>query len=308
MTKNKKYLLIALLYLSFFTHSFAQFYRSKNFGLTVGASIAVGNKFQRIGINCNAYYFYNFIQINAGIQAYHNIKNLGPIVEYNEAVMSGGLVLAYGPKQTLYNPFLSVYSNQTKHIYSIAYSYNAYFNTIKTSQQTGIVALQFNHVSVVIENDILAKPILDRFRTGAFLVQYQYKNLYQAALNCTLWTGQMGKQVNNSAFKSSCYMDTTNGVYPAISHGLLSAQVKVSLGYGQVAQANLGVDAEKVRNLVQNRWIHDMPGIPKKWIKHPNCHIPMIDKEGKQYIPNSGQSIRKPSVYWNVFSNPSAFY
>lgn len=270
--------------------------------------IAVGNRFQRIGININSYYFYDFVQVNAGIRLYRNLKNLGPKLEYNESVLSGGLVLACGKKQHYFNPFVNEYSNQTKRIFSIAYSYNAYFNKVKTKQQTGIVALQFDRISIITENDILAKPFFDRFRTGAFLIQYQYKNIFQAAINCTMWAGQMGRQIKDNKNFSCGYMDTTGGIYSNLSHGLLSLQLKFNLGYAQNAQVNLGVDAEKVRNFVQNKLIHDMIFVPRKWFKQINSHIPMLDSKGEQYLFNPDQKVKKPDFYWNTFSNPSAFY
>lgn len=309
MARAKKYFLFTYLILGVFTFSFSQFYRYESFGFNVGANIAVGNKFQRIGLTLNAYYFYDFIQVNAGLRMYRSLKNLGPNKEYNELVASGGVVVAYGDKQKYFNPFVSVYSNQTKRKYSVAYAYNAYFNKVKTTQQTGIVAFQFDRISIIGENDILARQILDRFRTGAFLIQYQYKNLFQAAINCTMWTGQMGHQVKNDAqFPYIGYMDTTGGTYTNISHGLLSAQLKFNFGHAQNIQANFGVDAEQVRNAVQNRLIHDMVFIPRKWFTPINCHIPMIDSKGQQFLFRSGQSVRKPEFFWNFQSNAPAFY
>lgn len=270
--------------------------------------IAVGNRFQRIGVNLNSYYFYDFVQVNAGIRLYRNLKNIGPKVEYNESVISGGLVLACGKKQKYFNPFVNEYSNQTKRKFSLAYSYNAYLNKVKTKQQTGIVAFQFDKISIVAENDILAKPFFDRFRTGAFLLQYQYKNIFQAAVNCTMWTGQMGRQVMDNGNFPRGYMDTTGSVYSNHSHGLLSLQVKANLGHAQNAQANIGVDAEQVRNFVQNKLIHDMIFIPRKWFRQINSHIPMLDSSGKQYLYLPDQKVKKPDFYWNTFTNSTAFY
>lgn len=309
MQRVKKYFLFTILLCEISFFSFSQFYRTQNYGISVGAVIAVGNRFHRMGLILQGYYFYNFVQVNAGVRIYHSLKNLGPKFEYNEAVASAGLLLAYGKKQNYFNPFLSSVSNQTGRQYSVGYSYNAYFNKIKTKQKTGTFALQFSNLSLISENDLYAHPTLDRFRTGAFLIQYQYKNIFQAAVNCTMWTGKMGKEVrNDKAFPYVGYMDTTGGVYTNYSHGLLSGQFKFNVGYGQNAQLNLGVDAEQVRNAIQNRLIHDMIFIPRKWHKPVNCHIPMLDKNGNQYLYRKDQKIKKPKFYWNAFSNASLFY
>ena len=304
MVRIKKHILLYFVCFVVSTAS-AQVFCGANWGFNIGAVTALGNKFQRIGFTFQTYYYYNFAQANAELRIYHNFKNLGPVKQYDEVVASAGLVFGYGTKQKEHNSFLSIVSNQTKYKNSVGYSYNIYFNKIKTTQQTGIIALQFNKISIISENDIFARPTLDRFRTGAFLVQYQYKNLYQFAVNCTMWTGQMGNKVSNG---KGCYMDTTAGVYTNYSHGLLSAQFKMALDGGQNLQANVGVDAEQVRNFVQNRLIHDMIFIPKKWNKSKNCHIPMLDTENNQYLYKPNQAIKSPQPYWNIFSSAATFY
>lgn len=283
-------------------------YSNTNLGFNIGANFAVGSHFQRIGINLNFFYVNDFFQANSEARVYFSYKNLGPKLVYTECVLSQGIVFGYGNKVNYFNPFLSSISNQTGYSNSAAYSYNAYFNKIKTTQQTGIIGLQFNPVTVVLENDIFARPLLDRYRTGAFLVQYQYGDLYQAGINCTMWTGWMGKAIRGDSAFDAGYIDTTGATYPLYSHGLLSAQFRYHLGLSQIAQANIGVDAEQVRNAVQNKIIHDFCFLPQSWFKRYNCHIPMIDDKGQQYLYRPGQKIRKPRVYWNIFSNPSLFY
>jgi len=285
-------------------------YQNKNIGFNISANFAVGTHFQRLGLNFNLFYLNKSLQTNSEVRMYFSFKNLGPKFIYEELVLSQGLVFAYGSKQDFYNPFINSVSNQTTRKNSIAYSYNYYINKIKTRQVTGIAAFQFNSVSVILENDILAKAILDRFRTGAFLIQYQYKDIYQAGINCTMWTGKMGKttDIDHAKIYTKCYMDTTDGKYSKLSHGLLSAQFKWNIGAAQNVQANIGVDAEQVRNAVQNRFIHNMRFIPKKLNKTHNCHIPMIDDKGEQYLFKEGQKVRNPELYWNVFSNANLFY
>jgi hypothetical protein len=302
-----KHILICWLCL-FAVSAQAQVFSTADRGFNIGLVSALGNKFQRIGLTFQGYYCYDFAQINAEVRIYHNFKNLGPAVRYNELVASAGLTFGYGIKQQERNVFLSTVSNQTRYINSVGYSYNIYFNKIKTTQQTGIIAFQFNRLSIVTENDIFARPSLDRFRTGGVLVQYQYNNL-QFVINCTMWTGQMSHKVTSDKdFPAIGYMDTTDGVYTNYSHGLLSGQFKMALDAGQNLQGNMGIDAEQVRNFVQNRLIHDMVFIPKKWIKRKNCHLPMLDTNGNQYLYKPDQKIKRPAPYWNVFTGPASFY
>ncbi len=301
--------IFALLTLSFSLSSQDLLISEKNLGANVALNLAFGTHFQRLGFNLNFFYVNDFFQANSEVRVYINFKNLGPKKMYPELVLSQGVVFGYGGRRNIFNPFISSISNQTGYISSFAYSYNAWFNTVKTRQQTGIVAFQFDQITLIAENDILARGYYDRFRTGGFLLQFQYEDKFQAGINCTLWTGQMGNQVHgDSVFKAVCYMDTTGGRYSQYSHGLLSAQFKYSLDYSQNVQASVGVDAERVRNFMQNRIIHDYAFLPRKWVKPKNCHIPMIDDKGRQYLYREEQKIKPKKVYLNIFSNANLFY
>ncbi len=286
------------------------FYQDKNVGFNIGANLAFGTHFQRVGFNLNFFYVNTHFQANSEIRLYYNFKNLGPKFVYPELVLAQGLVYSFGDRSKYYNLSYNTVSNQTGYKYAIAYSYNAYFNKKKTTQQTGLVALHFDRVAFITENDILARPTLDRFRTGAFLLQYQFEDQLQVALNCSMWTGKMGykKEIETDEVYSRCYMDTTGSVYANISHGLLSLQLKYKSVYYQNAQANVGIDAEQIRNVVQNRLIHDARFIPKVLKRRRVCHIPMLDENGNQYLYREDQKIKKPKVYFNLFSNASVFY
>lgn len=289
--------------------AYAQLFSGSGWGFNIAVISALGNRFQRLGIALQGYYCRDFAQVNAEVRAYRNFRNLGPSRRYNELVTSAGFVVGYGAKRSERNEFPGIASNQTRYATSLGYAYNLYFNKIRTIQQTGTISFGFGDVTVIAENDIFARPTLDRFRTGAFLVQYQLNNQYQFAINCTMWTGQMGNKVTaDSSFPFIGYMDTAHGVYTNCSHGLLSGQFKVALNSGQTVQANAGIDAEQVRNFVQNRLIHDMVFIPRRWYKPKNCHIPMLDTNGNQYLYKPDQKIKRPQPYWNVFTGAGVFY
>lgn len=303
-----KYVWASMLWLCAATAS-AQQWLAHNQGVTVGVVAAMGNRYQRIGVVAQAYYIHQQVQLNAAVRVYRSYKNTGPAMRYNEIVATSGVVVGYGRQRLTENPFVGVVANQTQYTNSVGYAYNLYLNSIKTSQQTGIVSFQWGDVGIVMENDIFARPTLDRFRTGAFLVSYRHQNLYEWAINCTLWTGQMGNKVTtNAGYPYVGYMDTTGGLYTQYSHGLLSGQMKVAMPMGQNLQANIGVDAEQVRHAVQNRGIHDMVFLPSKWRSRKNCHIPMLDTVGNQYLYLPAQKIKAARPYWNVFGNGSVFY
>lgn len=279
-------------------------------GANAGLIAAIGSHFQRVGITLQGYYVYNFVQANAEVRLYRNYRNLGPRLRYNELVTSLGLLAGYGSTLMGDNPFLSTVGNQTGYRNSVGYAYNLYLNKIGTAQRTGTIALQFGSISLISENDLFAKAVLDRYRTGAMLLQYQHRNQYQVGLNCTMWTGEMGTQkiTTDKEFPFAAYMDAASGKYTQYSHGLLSAQFKTVLPTYQAVQGSAGVDAEQVRNALQNRFMHDMPFLPRRWRNPKNCHIPMVDTAGRPYLYHKGQQVRAPRVYWNAFSGAAVFY
>ncbi|MDI9339480.1 MAG: polymorphic toxin type 23 domain-containing protein [Sediminibacterium sp.] len=284
-------------------------FSSGKFGLHIGAHFALGSHFQRLGISLIPFFISDSWQINTEARVYINAKNLGPHLMYTEAVTSIGIVYGFGSKDPFANPFPGITANHTGKKYAIAYAFNAYWNKIRTTQQTGIIALQLNKISFITENDLLARPAFDRFRTGAFLLQYRHKDIAEIGINATLWTGKMGFAVrNDSHYPAAGYMDTTGSVYPDYSHGLLSAQARLNMNYGQSVRVNAGIDSEKVRHLIQNRIIHDACLLPKTWFTRKNCHIPMLDHKNQQFLFKDGQNVKPASFYWNVFSNPSLFY
>jgi hypothetical protein len=310
--KCPKHLFFLLLWMFLFVKTACcQFHVPSGVGGSIGLVAAIGNRFDRMGICVHGYYVMGSVQLNGDLRFYGNIRNLGPPGFYPEGFASLGIVYGYGKKDSVASPyFLSNVSNQTGWSKSVGYSQNIYFNEIGTTQRTGSFSLQFGKFNWITENDILARSYYDRFRTGAMLLQYTVNPTTQLALNCSMWTGQMEHRVNDSTYPyPNGYMDTAGGKYVHYSHGLLSFQVKTILADNhQQVQANAGVDAEQVRNVLQNRIIHDLVFLPRKWRSARNCHMPMLDTEGNQYLYKPGQKIRKPAPYVNAFLNPLLFY
>ena len=94
----------------------------------------------------------------------------------------------------------------------------------------------------------------------------------------------------------------------AYSHGILSAQVQYAWYGFQILGAEVGIDSEKVRHAVQNRFIHDMNFMPDKWVTTENPHVPMRDAKGGQYLFREGQTIEPAEPFVEVSMNPSLFY
>lgn len=274
-------------------------------GANVGLTINVGNKINNLGIFAGARISYDYVQINTGARVFYNFKNLGVHGRYWEFDSYGGLLLAWGKRDSTENRFINNVSNQTKRRYSIAYSYNIYSDGIGTSQKTGTIALQFNKISLITENDIFGDN-KDRFRTAAAAVQYRRENTI-LGINAVLWTGESGERILETDYPARKGYKKFER-YGQYSHGIMRLQAQHYLDYGQNVQASAGVDAEQIRNCIQNKIFHDMVLLPSKWVNHQSSHAPMLDTEGNIYLFKPEQKIRKPTPYFNAALNPSLFY
>jgi len=283
---------------------FAQQYQEGKFGINIGVVFAIGTHINRFGGTVNAYYKNDHFQVNPELRCYFNAKNLGPNKASLEAVLGLGLVYSYGKKDTMLNEFYSPVSNQTPYSNSVGYAYRFYLNDIGTNQRTGTMSIEVNHFNFITENDLFSgTPQLDRFRTAGILMQYQ-KDAYQFGINTTLFTGQMGERVSDPNYPFvGIYENRVGGKYPECSHGLLSAQFKYAGDYYQNYQANIGIDSERIRHAVQNRFAHDI------LIGHGiNAHVPMLNDKGEQYLFKEGQKVKPMKFYMDLFSNPAIFY
>ena len=287
----------------------AQTISSGKMGLDIGVHLAFGTHFQRMGLSCTGYYEHTNYQINPGFKVYYNFKNIGPAKKYFEFAPSIGVLLSFGSTDSSTNRFINAVSNQTIRRNSFGYSFNYYFNRVKTSQATGTVSLQFGKIQLICEDDLFAGGIRDEFRTGSFLAQYRDRD-FQYTLNLfTGWTGRSGKVTLDPTYPSrNGYMDMSESRYGYVSAGLISAQVQYAGVYGQIYQGNVGADAEQVRNFFQNKLIHRLLFSPKKGRWRGGADLPMISSNGDMYLYKKGQKVRPAKPYVNFFVNPGLFY
>src|SRR5262249_24898247 len=100
----------------------------------------------------------------------------------------------------------------------------------------------------------------------------------------------------------------SKSLYGYVSAGLMSAQVQYAGLYGQTYEGNVGVDAEEVRNLFQNKLIHRLFFSPKKGRWRGVSDLPMISSNGDMYLYKKRQKVRRAKPHVNFFVNPSLFY
>ena len=293
-----------------------QLYQKQNFGVSAGAIVNLGSHVSQIGIYLSGYYYQSrkgleCLQINSNARWTFNFKNWGAAGKFRETKLGVGVVAAWGQKEVKQKYFHSLVSNQTGRDYSLGYGYNFYFDNRNTSQRTGTVGVQFYDFEIIHENDILATSGSDRFRTAAIILAY-HKDSIRVGLNSLLWTGNsnssLAKNHYETTFSRYGYKDLANTPYGKFSNGVLGVQAEYALGFGQNLKFSSGIDSERIRNVIQNKIIHDMYFIPAKWVKTKNLHLPMLDNNGLPYLYSENQQVKKSKFYYQFSLNDNDFY
>lgn len=300
----KKLLLICCCCLYY--SSKAQLDFAQGFGGQIGFSVNFGSHFNRIGLVAKLFYHYEHIQANVQFCGFYNARSFPTGLPSWEGQMRIGIVGTFGAKNAAhYSPFLNEVSNQTSRPFSIGYSYNFYLDNIETSQLTGTVGLGIYGFSLAFENDFLAFLREDKYRSGALGLYYRIGNT-QLGLTNIAWTADpyAKNTITNRSDRFPAkygYRVMDKVTYSNHSAGILALQIEHSVGFGQYIGASIGIDAEQIRNMVQNKWIHDS-------FLLTDPHVPMIDSEGKQYWYLEGQKIRTPKFYMQFLGNNTLFY
>ncbi|MDW7690230.1 polymorphic toxin type 23 domain-containing protein [Flammeovirgaceae bacterium SG7u.111] len=301
--------LFILVFLLSTTSTFAQF---DNWGVTGGLTFNYGSTLQRLGLFFGGYYYEDHVQVNLNARFHRNFKSYGPTDRQgNEWQIHAGLVYSYGNIDSVKNQFLSEVSSQMAYKNSIGYAYNVFIDQIKTSQNTGTISWQLDKFNLIIENDILGSPGSDQFRTGAFLLSYN-DGQNQLAISNVLWTGNPHSEqtvlYDSCSFARFGYKDISKAPYGGYSNGILKIQYRRAFDIIQHAGFDIGIDAEQIRNVIQNKIMHDFIFWPAKWNPVKNKHLPMVDSEGNAYIYEEGQKIRPAKFYWDMNMNSVLTY
>jgi hypothetical protein len=297
------------------------------YGGQIGILMSVGTHCNKIGLIGRFYLQYDFAQLNIQAAAWHNFKSLGAEQKGWETHLQTGFSGCWGTKRDSFlqiNPFLNPVSNQTTRPYSLSYAYIFYFDKMGSSQRSGIFGMQLKNFRFYFENDFLAFQSKDKYRTGAMAFFYRYRD-WQFALKHIAYTGDPYHQycpwIEDENFPSrSGYIDMTSAPLGNRSIGVISLQAErrfdlgEMLGYSQRLPLNqylgaeIGIDAEQIRNFFQNKLIHDSKLLPLNWNDVKNPHIPMLCADGCPYTYHDGQKIRKPRLFFQSWLNNSILY
>ena len=291
-----------------------QTWQGSGWGVRAGLACDLGQPVNRLGLDLRAYWVQGVVQGNVQLRIFYSLTDLGPRPPQPgwETQLGGGLAVGFGPPRPGPGPWVGLGDHQTGRTYALAYGYTRYWDPRGTSQATGLLALHLGAWRLTSENDALAGGLDDRFRTGSFAISRR-DSLWEWGTQVLLWTGDTRspgvRKVRDSPYPGRYgYRDMAEAQYGAFSHGIWTMQAARALPYGQVAALRLGIDAEPVRHVLQNRLLHDMPLLPARWNGARNPHVPMVAADGQPYLFQPGQRMRPLRPYWALSWNPGEGY
>jgi len=275
----------------------------------IGVELGIGSVVNRLGVTVKGYCGFNDLQANARIAGYYGLSGYGPPVPRPEFQAAVGVTLGFGRKSSDPDPFLSPVGNQTGRMNSVGYSYMLYLDTVRTSQLSGQVSLQFDKFQFLTENDALAFLAFDRFRTGAFMFAWRDGDA-KAGVKAMLWTGNPrgAKRIQDPGYPSRFgYKDLSENLYGRFSSGMLAVFFQKKIPFFSDAVVEAGIDAEQVRNIFQNGF-HDLISFPAAWNRSKTPHYPMLDTDGRPFLNLPGQKIRPARFFFFCGLDSPAFY
>jgi len=296
-----------LLFACSLSHAF-----DRDFGGKIGVTVQFGTHIHRFGVMYQLYYYQDFVQFSQGTSVHYNFKSLGPQMPSWELHTLGGVQFYGGVNTNCPHYILTEYSLMANKSLAGGYLFRYYWDTIGTTQATGGINFTSNKFSVIMENDLFSfyKGNHDKYRTGTLGMAYAVDSM-QIAANVIIWTGNTreSKRVKGTSFPSHYgYKDLTDATYGKYSHGIAALRVDGLWNYKQTYRFESGIDAEQIRNLFQNKLVHDLIHKGEHSKHSGNPHVPMLQKDGMPFLYQEGQQVRPAKLYFQSALNDFMFY
>lgn len=290
--------IVTLFFLATFSCS-AQNYFRDHFGGTIGVSLSLGTHNTSVGLSLNGFYTDYFYQVNLGTRFLFFEQGLGGQRHSWESRNTAGLVLVAGEDERIIDFELDGLNHQTENNLGLGFNYIWYYDGAGTSQTSGGFGLHIHELSVYHENDLIGGQGRDRFRTGQFHVSYHYEQ-FKFTAGIQLWTGESKTAPLLEEDCNDCpagYRDLRDTKFGKTSHGILYAGWRMQHDFNQSTVVRVGIDAERIRHIFQNKLIHDLGA----FVNRPTPHYPMLDIYGNPTFDAS--RVRKPTPYLLVGAN-----
>ncbi len=280
----------------------------------LGARIDIGNPTQGFGFELDYFYFFSDkTQLSLSYEFLFKTKKIGVSKRGLEHQCHLNIFRSIGTRWSRQSNFYLNDLDLLQNSQSIGIQYSYYLDQTQSSQGTGSIIYRLKGVQIYSENDLFGNLSgMDKFRTGTIGIRYAYLDkLY--GIKSVMFTGEtrcagMNRIVDDNYPSRYGYKDISSCKYSNCSHGILAFEFFQSLNYRQHLRFQFGIDAEQIRNILQNRIMHDMYFVPSFINSAKNPHIPMVDKNGDLYLYKEGQVIKPWSWVYNLSLNGSSNY
>lgn len=280
----------------------SQTFSNSQFGASIGLLLNFGSHVNSVGVSVNSYYHDYFYQLNVGSTFTYNLTSYGSRKKFWESRSSLGLLFLAGQKQITPDFQLNGLLHNTPYNYGIGYNYIWYYDNAETSQLSGGWSAHVKNFSILFENDVFGGQAKDRFRTGHLAFNYRYQD-FKFVTGLYIWTGETANSVWERVSMDKCpsgFRILEDLPYGKTSHGIVYGGIVYNLGYGQFAQAKMGIDSEKIRHGFQNRFIHDLLFLPSS-VERNTPHYPRLDENGCATFEDT--LVRKSKFYFQIGAN-----
>ncbi|MEM9916870.1 MAG: polymorphic toxin type 23 domain-containing protein [Bacteroidota bacterium] len=283
---------------------FAQAWEGDQYAVRIGISFQMGSKVNRVGLLGGAYQRVGQWQLNGLWRGYFNWNSYGPSGKRFEHQFAAAMLFGFGNSSAVREQAWTALNDQLGRQYSLGYVVRWYLDRF-TPQWSAGWAVRLGDVELLLENDAFIFGGKDRFRTGALEVAY-WLNETRVGTQVLLWTGDPQHPSCRKIEKSTSYpcrfgyRDLSNSLLGIYSHGILSLKVGHAIWNDQWAELQLGLDSEKIRHFFQNKLIHDGLSIFQPLNGPENPHLPMLTPDGRPYLFQENQQIRK-NRFWYAF-------
>lgn len=270
---------------------------SQPFFLGLRLSASIGSHQHYYGIGAHAGLEYRSVLFTLGSDMSYRLKDLGQRNRFLESKSYIGASMVTGKYTSVRDLELGALNNYFSRESSFGYAYIVYLDRAGTSQFSGAFKAEIKRHSLMFENDFFAGQGKDRFRTATLLYRYR-ELLWSGHLGLRLWTGEAsGLQVKEIVHhgKLQRYKDLSSNPFGKTSHGIIYGGVKYALG-SQTLGVELGVDAEQVRDVLQNQVAHASVWHRRRASKA--VAYPMLNKMGNPTFDNS--QVRTASTYFQL--------
>jgi len=281
------------------------------FGFAVKLQCVFGSHKRNVSLKLEGQYIFSNAECALGTAMYYKMKTIGSSAK--TPLLKLFAHTQWWSADTLVRPYLrNEEINTDKGTLCGAYEYAYYFDRIGTSQATGRISMWIADSYISIENDFLGALHSDKYRTSLAEIGYGTGD-YFIILKNVLWTGDAFgtgvKTVRDSDYPSRFgYKNLQNAPWGTYSAGILACEFRYATPYCTDVFGSLGIDAEQVRNIFQNKFMHDMWFMPAKFIGYKVPNYPMLKDDGTPYLYSDGERPRKPKLYYEVGVNERSGY